>query len=894
MAETVKVVSPDGEPGEIPAEQLSDAVEQGYRELTPEVQHELERHEKYGGALGAVGAAAAGGARGWTQGLSDLALTKTGLVEPGTLKDLEEEHPTLSTAAEIAGTLTPIVGEIGLGAKAFGGAGKALDAVSKLSPVSATTALGAGVERTLAEAFGGKVAAKLAGAAARGATEAELFNIGHNISEASLGDEKLTAERLVAHSGDALAVGAGLGFGLSAGGLALKAAAQKTADALEGLSSFVAEKFPLANPDVLNNYAEKTAARAGMQPEEVKELFTKVGTKEGHQLRADLGSKPFVTPEERNELNLAFKERLEDARAAVTEAKSKAFDEFRPKEIASLVADADTNAASESAFKLADDMKAAVERMRADPDIYSAKGLVAKLERIEDGYAKRVLAVESAEELFTLINETKQTIDKQVLKWGKSINAADRDTVDVATQLRNSFRDHLEDPDVWGAAAARQTSFNDATSRLLRAEENLFGKGSKAGEFGKVKIGRGGRPVTVVSTKKINTFLSQTGAARSETQEQALREYIEAARAFSSQVEQSAGAAQADFSRAGVDSLLEKTSAIADEAEKKLALESKVRQAARLDDIGMNMFPGTAAAAMGAVAGSIPGAAAVGLTAKAVGGAVTDLLASRSNPIAMAKTLSRIEGFALGPAKAMARAIESITKAAEATWETVVKREVGTAAKQIVQEEDALTRFNRAQAQVRDAAGNGIGQMAAYQAALAKMGDHAPKTQRALVDLQMRVAGFLQSKLPTNPFAAASTNPRASSWRPSESEMARYNRYHQAATDPMGAIKAAANGRVSPESIETLKTLYPGLYNDFRQQLFERVAMTGKQIPRQSAVALSAMFDLPLTPSMRPDVRAAMRMPPAPDTPEPKPNMPAAKNHLADGLRTEEQARAER
>lgn len=885
----IKVVSPDGQPGEIPAEQLGDAVEQGYRELTPEVQHELDRHEKYGGVLGAIGATVAGGARGATMGLSDLALTKTGLVEPQTLTDIKDEYPTLSTASEVAGTLAPIVGELGIG-------GKVASALSKASPVSATTALGAGVERTVAEALGNRLAGKLGGAAARGATEAELFNLGHNISEASLGDEKLTAERLLAHSGDALAVGAGLGFGIAGTGLALKAAAQKTADALNGLSSFVAEKFPLANPDVLNNYAEKTAARVGMQPEEVKALFPKVGTKEGQELRANLRTAEFVTPEERDQLNRTFKQHLEDARKAVGETKTKAFEEFRPREIETLVADLDPKLASEAAYKLADDIHNAAAAMRSNPDIYSAKGLISKLESIEDGFSTRLLKIEKPEELYTLINETKQTLDKQVMKWGKSIAPENAATVDEITKLRSALRDHLEDETIWGTAAARQSAFNDAASRLATAEQNLFGKGSKVGAFGTTRIGRGGRPQIELSTKKINTFLSQTGAARSETQEAALREYLEAARNFTAQAEQSAAAAKSDFSRAGVDSLLGKAKAVADEAEKKLALESKVRQAARLDDIGYNMFPGTAAAAMGAAMGSIPGAAAVGLGAKAVGGAITDAVASRSNPIAMAKTLSRIEGFALGPAKEMARAIETMTKAAETVGETAVKREVGVAAKQIVQrDEDALTRFQRAQDRVRDVASSGLAQTAAYQAALSTMGDHAPRTQRALVDQQMRVAAFLQSKLPTNPFASATTNPRASTWRPSDAEMARYNRFHQAATNPIGSIKAATEGRVSAEAVEAIKTLYPGIYNDFREQLFQRVAMTGKPIPRQSAVALSLMFDVPLTPSMQPQVRAALRMAPQPEKkPSDKPRMPPAHSAAADGMRTDEQARAER
>lgn len=899
MAEqSVKVISPDGEQGEIPASQLEDATDQGFRLLTPEVQAELVRHEKYGGALGLAGASVAGGARGITGGLSDLALTKTGIVEPKTLLDLKEEHPTASIVSEIGGTLLPIVGELGLGAKlggeALGGAGKLVDAVTHASPVGMATKLGAGIEKSIAEAMGSQIAGKIVGATARGAAEAELYNIGHNISEASLGDESLTAERLLAHSGDALAVGAGLGFGITAGGMALKAAAQKASGALDGLSSFVAEKFPLANPETLNNYAEKTAARHGMEPDDVKELFTKVGQKEGQELRDGLGSKPFVTPEERDAVNKEFRQTLEAAHAEVGNMKRQAFGEIRPKEIGNLVRDVDTQAVSEAAYQLADDIKAGVKWMRDKPDIFSAKGLVSTMEGIEENYAKRVLAVESPEDLYNLVNDTKRLIDKQTKIWGKSIDPAQRATVDAVKQLRDTFKNHLTNEELWGTAAVRQAHFNEAAERLLTAEKNLIGLDGKVGAFGKKVNARGGRVEIVINPKKINTFLSQTAADRSDLETTALREYLEAAKEFSVQVEQSAGSAQMEFSREGVDSLVDKTKKIAADAEKKLGLESKVRQAARLDDIGMNMFPGAAGAAMGAAMHSIPGAAVVGMGLKAVGGGAADLLRSGSNPIAAAKTLSRIEGFALGPAKKMARAIDAMTKAASTVGETAIKREVGVAARQVVNhEEDSLTRFHRAQTQVRDAANDGIAQMAAYQAGTTHMSEHAPKTQQALVNKQIEIAQFLKGKLPTNPFATSSTNPRTATWRPSDAQMAAYHRYHQAATDPMGTIARAAKGIVSPEGVETVKTLYPGLYNDFRQQLFERVAMTGKQLPRQAAVALSAMFDVPLTPSMRPDVRQALAAMPE-EKPDQKPHIPQRKSKTSAHMRSGEQTRAER
>lgn len=900
---SVKVVSPEGELGAIPSGQLADATEQGFRLLTPEVQAEIDRKAKYDNAGGYAATALTGAARGVSLGLSDVALAGSGLVEASTLKDLRDENPTLSTASEIAGTLVPIVGELGLGAKvggeALGGAGRVVDAVAKASPAGLTTKLGGVVERSVSEALGERLAAKLAGATLRGATEAELYNLGHNISEATLGDERLTAERLLAHSGDALAIGAGLGFGVSAGGLAIKAAADKAKGALDGLSTFVAEKFPMANPETLNAYAEKNAARVGLEPEDVKAILAKAGTKEGAELRANIGKSEFVSVEERDQTNRLFKQQLEEAREALDGAKRKAFNEARPKEIANLVRDLNPEAASRKAYALADNIKGKLKEMADNPDIYSAKGLVKKLETIEDGYAKRLLAVETPEELFNLVNKTKGLIDKQTKIWGKTIDPAQRETVNAVTELRQQFQSHLTNEELWGAAAARQSHFNDSFNRLATAEKALIGADGKVGAFGVKKITRSGRVEVELSAKKINTFLSQTGAARSELQETALREWLEAAKQFTQQVEHSSSGAEMSFGREGVDSLLDKMSKTAADAEKKLALESKVRQAARLDDIGMNMFPATAAAAMGAVAGSIPGAAAVGLGAKAVGGAVSDAVSARTNPIAMAKTLSRIEAFALGPAKSMARAIDTMIKTAETVGDATVKRELGAAARHMVQsEDDALTRFKRAEKQIRDAQNAGLAQVSAYQAGTAEMSEHAPKTQMALINKQAEVNAFIASKLPTNPFASASTNPKATNWKPSDAQMAAFHRYQQAATNPMTVIQKAMRGAISAEGKEALKTLYPGIYDDVREQLMERVAMPGRSIPRQSAIALSLLFDVPLTPCMQPQVRAAMATQQAPkeqpDKQEEYPTQPRGESKAAKSLRTPEQARMER
>ncbi len=893
-SDTVQMVNPGGELEDVPISSANDLAAMGYQEATPEYFRLKERKAKFGGVGGQIASGLLGTASGATVGLSNPILAGAG-VSPHTLKDLAEENPIAYSSGEIVGTLAPVVGELGLAAKAGKAVGsellgKAAGAAIEHSPAGLVTKLGAGIEGAVSRSLGGQIAGKFAGAATRGAAEAELYNLGNNISEATLGDEGLTAERLLAHSGDALEIGAGLGLGITAGGVALRAVAEKAGGSLKRLSGFVKEHRPLADPDTLNAYAEKTAASVGMEPDDVKRLLAT--SEEGAKLRESLGKKEFVTPEERDRIGKEFRESLEEARAAVNGAKGKAYNEIRPKEIGSLVKDADEKAVSESAYKLHDDMRAKIAEMKENPDLYSAKGLVSKMEKIADGYEKRVLAVGSTEELYNLINDTRGMIGAAKTPFKAGMNPEFHDTVEAVDGIFSSFKSQLTDESLWGEAAARHSLFNDSYSRLSTAETNLFGKGKKVGQFGYLVTTRSGGRAIELDTKKINTFMSQTTAERSHKTETALREYIEAAQGFVEQVEASShNVPEAAFDRSGVDSLISKTQDKAKQAADKLGWEAKVRQAARADDLGHAAFPGVVAGAMSAVVGH-PIVGAVGGAANAAGQAAT----MRSNPIALAKTLARVESFANGPAKKMSSAIDSMLKLIEPGKEAT-KRASQAATREIVRnEEDPHETFAKQKKELAKDIAAGSSHAAQLQSGFAHLAEHAPKTQLALVSKQMQAKQFIHSKMPQDPFVDASLSVGTSFWKPSGTQLSTFQRYNTAARDPVSVINDAARGVVSAEGIETLNALYPGLLSDYRSLIFDKVATKGRALPYSSAIAMSKLFDVPLVSVMRPDVSKALQANFA-ETKEDKPetpNIPHGESKTGKNIRTAEQERSER
>ncbi len=160
----------------------------------------VDDEDKYGGISGSAKAFGAGAARGATFGLSDQAMTRSGLVNPETLKGLEQTNPGSSIAGEIAGVVAPMA----LGDAA--GAANLPGLVSKL---------GGGVERGVAkllpQAAVGKLGASIAAKAAGFGTEGAIYGLGQSISENALGDHDLVSQQTLANIGMSAAFAGGLG-----------------------------------------------------------------------------------------------------------------------------------------------------------------------------------------------------------------------------------------------------------------------------------------------------------------------------------------------------------------------------------------------------------------------------------------------------------------------------------------------------------------------------------------------------------------------------------------------------------------------------------------------------------------------------------------------------------
>lgn len=154
--------------------------------------------DQYGGLGGEAKAFTAGLASGPSFGLSDQAAVHSGMINPETLKGLKEQNP----IASIAGELTGIVGASAAGD--FAG----------LANLPATALkIGRLIEGGTAAVLplkGGRLAASIAKVAGF-AAEGGLYGLGQSISEDALGDSSLLSEKTISNIGWSAAMAGGLG-----------------------------------------------------------------------------------------------------------------------------------------------------------------------------------------------------------------------------------------------------------------------------------------------------------------------------------------------------------------------------------------------------------------------------------------------------------------------------------------------------------------------------------------------------------------------------------------------------------------------------------------------------------------------------------------------------------
>ncbi len=258
-----------------------------------------------------------GVARGATLGLSDAVITEGAkALLPGAdarkvkefVRDVKETHGWVSAGGEALGVVGATIatgGEAGLAKVGAGAEGLGARALARYAPAGLADAAGGfveravagGVESSLGRGLGARVLARGAGGVTRGATEGALWGLGRSISEASLGDEKMTAEKVLANVKHDVFLFGALGGGIGTGVGLLESAASKLAPKLAQEADLQAIRVLNPTKGQLEKLNRGGVGTAGSE-------------EAGRWVRTKLGMKPGETTEQVIERVVAYGEKL--------------------------------------------------------------------------------------------------------------------------------------------------------------------------------------------------------------------------------------------------------------------------------------------------------------------------------------------------------------------------------------------------------------------------------------------------------------------------------------------------------------------------------------------------------------------------------------------------------
>lgn len=806
----VVLFDPDGKSWTMPASSAIEAFKQGYT-YGPQTEAASKVNEDRFGAFGAkllAGGAAA--ARGLTLGLSDRAMRNLG-AEAGTLRDLEEGEPLTSTALEVGGGIASVAltgGASGIGKAAVGAAkmtGKGLMA---------------------------RAGAKALELGVAGGIEGAAFGAGKAITEDALGRADLNAESLIANAGLGALIGVGVGGVLGGGGVLAAEGGRAVLSGARSVSKKVAEGG--------SKLYAKAVGLAGGDEKAVADAIAEPFTPQGMAIRERL----FADPESRDLIAKNMQDSINKVLSVTGDMTRKASGGARGTETKKLLEGVAADSAEEGAYGLADQARELLSELKNEPDIYSAKGAIRQFEKIVEGYEKRLVdgGRGSASDVFSLVDDLKRTVDDQVGKFGKNITSSEQATIDKLRGFRSTVKGHLEDATMYGESGARQQSYNSALSEFLTAQKEFFRK------FGEKVPTKGGGFKMQLSPVKVNTLLNQIGAQRGVAREAAIDNFLQAGEAL-------IGQADTTFKTAGVAfDAKAAQDAVAGVASQKRAAAEALEQISKLRalDNGLAFLELAKGGGLGQV--------------------VAPALGTIASPSTAAKTLYRIERAAAGISKRVDAAMQSFVgragRAAEpaAAAAGAVARSAPVASVTYLENVSFMPKSAAAKAPTdrRDAAKQRAREIAELANDPQKMADRIAMSLTGVDESAPGISGqaaitatkavqHLAAKAPKNAKSVNTLQPLIDDWRPTDQEVAEFERHVRAAMEPLSVLSDLENGTLTPEAAETFRELYPQLHQMTFAKLTEKLSGMKDKLPYADRVNLSLLFGAPVDDSMRPD-----------------------------------------
>ncbi|NBW08769.1 MAG: hypothetical protein EBR82_12170 [Caulobacteraceae bacterium] len=178
----------------------------------------------------------------------------------------------------------------------------------------------------------------------------------------------------------------------------------------------------------------------------------------------------------------------------------------------------------------------------------------------------------------------------------------------------------------------------------------------------------------------------------------------------------------------------------------------------------------------------------------------------------------------------------------------------------------------------------------AAQHHLGSVSSTAPRTTQAFTSTLEIAAKFLHNKLPPGQkFSESDLQPHLHEARVSDADKAKFMRYARAVDDPASVVDDMAEGRLTPEAVESLRAVYPAIYDQIRAQAISRIADEKHPISYTQRVQMGILLGLPTDKTLAPKFVQSMQQTFGAKKPEQGPTStqaaPKRKLDLADDLK---------
>lgn len=796
--------------------------------------------DKYGGVSGMAKAAGLGVLRGASLSGSDVALTKSGLVDPKTIEGLQRENPGSSLTGELAGAVgsTVLAPElapaalIGKAGKATYTGIKALDAMKVATEAS-----------TAAKVLGatGDIAAHAAGSAVEGAMFA---GVGNTLNEYAIGDPNLNAEKIMANIGYGALSGGAIGGALKTASIAAPPALRAAKDGIvnlkntligagEGDSGAVGKVLPEGS-----KFSDALANRmTNLDKDQQLELLNKA-----------TGN---------------VNEILNNTQTAIKDLNQS----LRPKEIDAMIDSANPEAVRGATSDILNQINSGLAEMKQNPGLYN-KTAEAKLENWRLQIANN-LEDKSPAARFDLLKDVKQGLGN----WGHGmVDTGDKaDTAKLLKGISGFINDKLKDPDIFGDVGARYAAHDDMLSKVYQ----YIGPGGKPTPLIKgmmTNLGTAAKPRWQFDSNKIKNMFKNAEDVTGQMKMGNLNDFVDVLKELPGHLEDTHANVpnSISFDKSELANIIQNNKQTFDEAGEKYLQNVKNQKGS----LGFrDILAGT-------VAMSHP-----------VVGAAIEAFNIASKPYAYAQKLAEIERLA-------GKATASIGRGAEAIFNPSLKiagKMKGPISEFLGEDHDENVKNHENLRDNINHLTNDPNMMIQHlEKSTGAMHSVAPDTTTGLQQTIIRANQFLASKLP----GAKQMNPFEAPTVPSKTQLAEFDRYYQMVNKPDLAMKQIRDGTLGPETIETLQAVYPQLYQHMKAALMARATLQVEKkipIPYRTKQSMSLFLGQPIDESMSPGsvmANQAAYAPPQPQQPQGKVSKSGA-SKLTVASRTAPQRRPE-